>query len=134
MTGASGRYAVGVASIDRLHEECEVLLAQLTEAVGRGTDATAALDLLHEHLARHFAHEESLMASTAFPPASCHQREHESVLEVVAEVKRRYALGDAEPLARLPEAVLEWFGVHAGSMDAALAAWLKIERSAVPAA
>jgi hemerythrin len=134
MAVASGRYAVGVASIDRLHEECELVLAQLTEAVGRGADATATLDVLHEHLARHFAHEESLMSSTSFPPASCHQREHASVLEVVAEVRRRYGLGDADPLARLPEALLEWFGVHAGSMDAALAAWLSAERSAVPAA
>jgi hemerythrin-like metal-binding protein len=134
MADASGGYAVGVASIDRLHEECEAVLARLTDTVGHGADATAALELLQEHLTRHFAHEESLMAATSFPPASCHQREHASVLEVVAEVRRRYALGDADPLARLPEAMLEWFAVHASSMDAALAAWLNTERSAVPAA
>jgi hemerythrin len=64
------------------------------------------------------------MASTSFPPANCHQREHASVLEVVVEVRRRYAQGDSAPLSRLPEAVLEWFGIHASSMDAALAAWL----------
>jgi hemerythrin len=133
MADASGGYAVGVASIDRLHEECEVVLARLSDTVGHGADATAALELLHEHLTRHFAHEESLMAATSFPPASCHQREHASVLEVVTEVRRRYALGEVEPLARLPEAMLEWFAVHAGSMDAALAAWLNTERSAVPA-
>ena len=131
MEGASGRYAVGVASIDRLHEECEAVLAQLTEAVAQRADASVALASLFEHLTRHLAHEEALMASTAFPPADCHRREHVSVLEVVAEVQRRYAQGDADPLSRLPEAVLEWFGVHAGSMDAALGAWLNATREAM---
>jgi len=126
MTGAPGRFAVGEPSIDRLHEECELFLARLDTAVSTRADATLALEDLHEHLERHFAHEESLMTSTAFPPASCHQREHASVLEVVAEVRRRYARGDSESLSRLPDAILEWFGIHASSMDAALAAWLAI--------
>jgi hemerythrin-like metal-binding protein len=128
MAALSGQFAVGEPSIDRLHEECEAMLAQLTEAVCAQADATTALERLHEHLQRHFAHEESLMAATDFPPASCHKREHTSVLEVVAEVRRRYAQGDRDPLSRLPEAVLEWFGVHASSMDAALAAWLNAPR------
>jgi hemerythrin-like metal-binding protein len=132
MECASARYAVGVPSIDRLHEECEALLAQLTEAVTTRADATEALGRLHEHLTRHFEHEQSLMASTSFPPANCHQREHASVLEVVVEVRRRYAQGDSAPLSRLPEAVFEWFGIHASSMDAALAAWLTATRDGEP--
>ena len=93
-----------------------------------GDDATEGLAALHEHLERHFRHEEALMADTGFPPAACHQREHASVLEVVAEVRRRYALGERDPALRLAEAVLEWFEVHAGSLDAALAAWLNAPR------
>jgi hemerythrin-like metal-binding protein len=134
MEGPSGRYVVGVASIDHLHEECEDLLAQLTAAVAAGADAAVVLERLREHLTRHFEHEEALMASTGFPPAGCHQREHASVLEVVVEVQRRYTQGDGDPLSRLPEAVLEWFGIHASSMDAALAAWLNAPRSGMPAA
>ena len=126
----SGQFAVGEPSIDRLHEECETVLARLEAAVSANADATSVLEELHEHLQRHFGHEESLMAATSFPPASCHQREHVSVLEVVAEVRRRYAQGDSDPLSRLPEAVLEWFGVHASSMDSALAAWLNGPRDA----
>lgn len=118
------RFAVGVSSIDALHEECEVALVRLAEALGRDADAEAALAGLHEHLIRHFEHEEALMSSTDFPPGACHQREHASVLEVVAEVRRRYALGERDPAERLPAAVLEWFELHARSMDAALAAWL----------
>ena len=124
MPAASGQFAVGEASIDRLHEECETVLAQLAADLDAQRDASAALQNLHQHLERHFEHEEQLMSASSFPPAGCHQREHASVLEVVAEVRRRYSDGDRDPAARLAEAMFEWFGVHANSMDAALAAWL----------
>jgi hemerythrin len=52
---------------------------------------------------------------------ACHAREHATVLEVVAEVKRLSGAGEFEPLRRLAPAMLEWFAIHAGSMDAALA-------------
>ena len=120
----AGRFAVGVPTIDALHEECEASLSRLAEAIEHSADAAPELAALHEHLERHFEHEESLMDQTDFPPGACHQREHASVLEVVAEVRRRYAAGEREPAARLPSAVLEWFELHARSMDAALAVWL----------
>jgi hemerythrin len=132
MGGASGRFAVGEPSIDQLHEECEVVLVELDAAISARADASVALGRVHEHLARHFAHEESLMESTSYPPAACHQREHASVLEVVVEVQRRYALGDHDPALRLPAAMFEWFGIHASSMDAALAGWLTAARDAAP--
>ena len=124
MEGGAGRFAVGVDSIDALHVECEATIAQVASAVESGGDATTALAGLHDHLERHFRHEESLMSASDFPPAGCHQREHASVLEVVAEVRRRYAGGEHDPAARLADALFEWLELHAGSMDAALAQWL----------
>ena len=91
----------------------------------------SALADLHDHLERHFQHEESLMSASDFPPAGCHQREHASVLEVVAEVRRRYAGGERDPAARLADALVEWLELHAGSMDAALAQWLNAAREEV---
>lgn len=126
---ASGKFAVGEPSIDNLHEECEIVLAQLADDVASQRDASAALEALQRHLEQHFGHEEMLMSSSSFPPADCHRREHASVLEVVVEVRRRYASGDRDPAARLAEAIVEWFGVHAASMDAALAQWLRAERT-----
>jgi hemerythrin-like metal-binding protein len=121
---ATGRFAVGVESVDRLHEECELRLGELAACMSAGAEATAALAALDEHLQRHFAHEESLMAATRFPPSACHQREHAMVLEVMAEVRRRYGAGERDPAVRLAEALVEWFELHARSMDAALAQWL----------
>ncbi|HTN48281.1 MAG TPA: hemerythrin domain-containing protein [Burkholderiaceae bacterium] len=133
---ASGRFAVGIASIDTLHEECELALAGLADALRPGAtreQCAAALLSLQEHLMRHFAHEESLMAASAFPPGACHQREHASVLEVVVEVRRRHEAGDSDTAPRLAAALLEWFEIHAASMDAALALWLNGARDRVPA-
>jgi hemerythrin-like metal-binding protein len=117
-----GAYAVGIPSIDALHAELEERLAALARA---GNDAQQELSALQEHLQRHFGHEEALMAQIEFPMADCHGREHASVVEVVAEVQRRLAEGDAAPLARLAPAMLEWFAMHAAGMDAVLAGSLK---------
>lgn len=131
MASGAGRFAVGVDSIDALHVECEAMIAQLATAIESGSDATSALAELHDHLERHFQHEESLMAASDFPPSGCHQREHASVREVVAEVRRRYAGGERDPAARLADALVEWLELHAGSMDAALAQWLNTARDEV---
>ena len=117
-----GAYAVGIPSIDALHVELEERLAALARA---DDDPRAELAALMDHLQRHFDHEEALMQEASFPMAECHAREHRSVLEVVTEVRRLLDAGDAAPLGRLAPAMLEWFAVHATSMDAALAAWLK---------
>ena len=122
MAEGQGAYAVGVPSIDALHVELEERLAALTDA---GDEAQAALAALQDHLQRHFSHEEALMAQSGFPMAECHAREHLSVVEVVTEVQRLRAAGDAAPLGRLAPAMLEWFAVHAQTMDAPLAEFLK---------
>ena len=129
MAGGPGAYAVGIPSIDALHLELEERLAALADT---GAGATAALAALQDHLQRHFSHEEALMAQSGFPMAECHAREHLSVVEVVAEVQRLLEQGDGAPLGRLAPAMLEWFAVHATSMDAALASYLK--RTSAPAA
>lgn len=117
-----GAHAVGIPSIDALHAELEERLAALAAAVD---DPQPPLAALMEHLERHFGHEEALMREADFAMADCHAREHRSVIEVVAEVQRRLAEGDREPLARLAPAMLDWFAVHASGMDAALAAHLR---------
>ncbi len=121
----SGRYAVGIPTIDELHAECETVLARLRDAIAAGGDAGAQLAAVHEHLVRHFEHEERLLMRSSAPTCACHMREHASVLEVMAEVRRRYAEGDRDPAARLAEAIYEWLDVHAHGMDAALAQELK---------
>lgn len=73
------------------------------------------------------------MEELAFPPLACHVREHEGVLEIAREVRRRAADGEPSYGKILAQGVAEWFANHANSMDLVLAQYIK-ERGYVPTA
>jgi hemerythrin len=116
-----GYFAVGFEPMDAIHREFHDLLAALYQPGDQGEKLVE----LHEHLLRHCAREERWMRETNFPSCACHEREHEMLLEVVAEVRRRFDAGDSEIVVRLAQELPEWFEVHANSMDAALAVHLQ---------
>ncbi len=116
-------FAVGYAPMDELHEEfCDLL-----GALSAPTEADYGLPLvaMHEHLLRHCAAEEKWMRDADFPAFDCHKGEHDMLLEVVSEVRRRYDAGDNDIVRRLASELPRWFEVHANTMDAALAFFMK---------
>lgn len=116
-----GYFAVGFAPMDDIHREFHDLLAALGEPGDQGEKLLA----LHEHLLRHCAQEERWMIDSAFPACACHAREHETLLEVVSEVRRRFDAGDSDIVRSLAEELPRWFEQHANTMDAALAVHLR---------
>ena len=64
------------------------------------------------------------MTETAFPPAACHKQEHDAVLEVMQEVRRRVTSGEADLAARLAEELPHWFEHHVDTMDNMLARFM----------
>jgi len=116
-----GYFEVGYAPMDAVHREFHSLLTALQQPGDEGEKLLA----LHEHLLRHCAQEERWMRESNFPSCQCHQREHEMLLEVIAEVRRRFDAGDTEIVARLTQELPQWFEVHANSMDAGLAVHLR---------
>jgi len=124
-----GYYEVGFGPMDALHREFHDLLAALSQPGDEGEKLLA----LHEHLLRHCSQEERWMRETNFPACACHEREHEMLLEVVAEVRRRFDAGDTEIVARLAGELPGWFEAHANAMDAALAVHLRnLEGASIP--
>jgi len=119
--GDYGYFEVGFEPMDVIHREFH----DLVKALGEPGDEGETLLALHEHLLRHCAQEEHWMRTTDFPSCECHRREHEMLLEVVAEVRRRFDSGDTEIVARLARELPEWFAVHANAMDAGLALHLR---------
>jgi len=125
-----GYFQVGYPPMDAVHEEFHGLL----EALQSPGDEGEKLLALHEHLLRHCSQEERWMRESNFPACECHQREHEMLLEVIAEVRRRFDAGDSEIVARLALELPQWFELHANSMDAALAVHLReLEAASAPA-
>lgn len=116
-----GYFEVGFAPMDAIHREFHDLLAALYEPGDQGEKLLA----LHEHLLQHCSREERWMRESKFPAFECHQREHEMLLEVVAEVRRRFDAGDSEIVVRLAQELPHWFELHANAMDAGLAVHLR---------
>ncbi len=121
-------FEVGFEPMDDLHRQFRELLIAL--AAPDGGDYGAGLLALHEHLLHHCAVEEQWMTGSDFPSCACHRQEHEMVLEVVSEVRRRCDAGDVEVVQRLAAELPRWFEIHANTMDAALAIHLR-ERAAL---
>jgi len=123
-----GFFEVGFEPMDQLHRQFSDLVTALAAP---GASYGDLLVELHEHLLRHCALEEQWMKDSDFPSCACHRQEHEMLLEVVAEVRRRFDAGDVEVVLTLAEELPRWFEIHANTMDAALAFYLR-DRARAP--
>jgi len=121
-------FDVGYVPMDDLHDEFCTLMQALADT--RDGDYGSRLLDIHTHLLRHCADEERWMRESAFPDYEGHRREHDTLLEVVSEVRRRCDAGDVEIVARLADELPAWFEVHGNTMDAALAFHLKLHTQA----
>jgi hemerythrin-like metal-binding protein len=109
--------------MDATHEEFVELLNRLADAPD--DRMLAVIDEFIAHTVAHFAQEQRWMEQMQFPPLRCHVEEHESVMQIAREVRRRVAAGEMRFGRVLAEAVAEWFANHAASMDAVLALYMK---------
>lgn len=108
---------LGLDPMDATHRE----FVECYNAMAAADDATflARLDAFIEHTVRHFDQENTWMDKVNFP--GCHRVEHDRVLTVVQDVRKRVAGGDIALGRRLAEELPAWFETHATGMDAALA-------------
>jgi hemerythrin len=109
--------------MDATHEEFVELLNRLADAPE--DQMVAVIDEFIAHTVAHFAQEQRWMEQMEFPPLHCHVGEHDSVMQIAHEVRRRAAAGETRFGRVLAEAVAEWFANHAASMDAVLALYMK---------
>jgi len=117
--------------MDDTHREFVALLNALGEA--SDGDLLSRMDAFIAHTEQHFAMEEQWMTESAFPPYGCHKGEHDNILEVVREVRKRIVAGELHFGATLATALAEWFPQHAQSMDAVLALYLREKKFDVTA-
>lgn len=119
----SDSLALGHAVMDETHREFVDLLNRVGAAAE--SEVLARLDEFIAHSEAHFRQEEAWMEAMQFPPLGCHRAEHEGVLEIMREVRRRIAEGEARYGPVLVQAIAEWFPLHAGSMDTVLALYMR---------
>lgn len=83
----SDELVLGQPVMDETHREFVELL---NRQGGAGeVDLLARLDEFIAHTEAHFSQEEARMERMQFPPLGCHRTEHEGVLEIMREVRKR---------------------------------------------
>ncbi|MFZ6798242.1 hemerythrin domain-containing protein [Undibacterium sp. Di24W] len=118
----SDRLSLKHEVMDETHQEFVALCAALS--LNEPATYLSRLDALINHSVEHFTQEDRWMRETNFPPAGCHQGEHDAVLQVMQEVRRRYAAGEHDLGASLAEELPLWFEHHVATMDNMLAQFL----------
>ena len=108
---------LGLAPMDDTHREFVVCYNAMVQA--SDADFIDLLDAFAAHTEAHFNQENAWMEKVHFP--GCHRAEHDRVLAVVNDVRKRVASGDLALGRRLAEELPAWFETHATGMDAALA-------------
>jgi len=119
----SEELVLGDPRTDATHQEF-IALVNATTAAAPGNQLATYQQLL-AHTVEHFAQEERWMTACGIPADFCHFSQHSSVLEVMREVERRAVAGETALIASMIEALVEWFPMHAHSMDAGLVAYLQ---------
>ncbi len=107
----------GLGPMDATHREFVDLFNAVANAPTEGF--LDALDAFVAHTEAHFAQENRWMEAVDFP--ACHRAEHERVLVVLHDIRKRVAKGDMFLGRRLMEELPAWFDNHTNGMDAALA-------------
>lgn len=113
----------GDARMDGTHEEFVAQLAHL-RALPHAAQLEPYRELLR-HTVEHFAQEERWMVATGFTAENCHAGQHRGILDTMRAVETHYLQGDTDIIARMADALAEWFPAHAQSMDAGLAQHLQ---------
>ncbi len=107
----------GLARMDDTHREFVDLYNAVAAAAPE--DFLAAYDAFLAHAEAHFAEENQWMEAVGFP--GCHRAEHDRVLAVLHDIRKRVERGDMFLGRRLIEELPAWFRNHVDGMDAALA-------------
>jgi hemerythrin-like metal-binding protein len=114
---------LGDPRTDHTHQEFIDLVNATTAAASE--KKLGIYQELVKHTIEHFAQEERWMAACGIQPDFCHFGQHTSVLEVMKEVERRALAGELAYIDSMIEALVEWFPMHASSMDAGLVSYLQ---------
>jgi hemerythrin len=120
----SPRLSLQHPEIDATHQEFVTLCAALSDKES-SILYLERLDALIEHSIAHFEQENTWMRDLSFPPAGCHQREHDTVLELMQEVRRLIENGEIDLEERLATELPLWFEHHVETMDNMLAQFMR---------
>jgi len=114
------KLALGLGPMDDTHLEFVDAYNRLVAASGEAQ--LIEMDAFIAHTVEHFDQENRWMELIGFP--GCHKAEHDRVLAVCRDVRKRMERGDAALGRQLLQELPIWFDNHVATMDSALAAYI----------
>lgn len=115
------KLTLGLGPMDQTHVEFVDAYNRLLGVTG--AELLAAMDDFIAHSVEHFDQENRWMAQIGFP--GCHKAEHDRVLAVCRDVRKRMERGDVALGRQLIQELPLWFDNHVATMDAALASYIQ---------
>lgn len=119
------RLATGVAALDEQHKEIFQWLAELENASAdqRTLFGVYAITRLKHYMREHFAAEEALMRSAAYPDLAAHMAEHAVFRSKLGELQLRSIQEDVS--ADTVQFLTDWLTNHIATTDMAYVPYLK---------
>jgi len=117
-------FSTGVAAADADHRELIDMINRLYDEFGDPDHPRDAAGLIADVLAAvaaHFAEEESLMRSRAYPGFTPHKEDHDRLLDELHDMMDAFAGADEPDSVELSLRLEPWFVRHFHSYDAAMA-------------
>jgi hemerythrin-like metal-binding protein len=121
------QYKLGVKQIDEQHQELVGMFGMLADAVkeNRGNEKLGILlNELIDYTVYHFATEEELMRTYAYPQTSEHLKEHEDLKTTVGDLQRKFKDGNATVTFQTVQLLNDWLTHHILKVDQHFAAFL----------
>jgi hemerythrin len=124
----SNNYRVFIPELDAQHKG----VFEMVEALGKAASAEAAADVipavaekLVTLMTRHFALEERLMRSSAYPAQDWHRRQHNTARSRIAPLEAGLRSGDRQAAEAFHAFATDWIDHHIRITDRLLAAYLQ---------
>ena len=113
-------YQLGDDLVDSQHKDLFILADQLVSSINR-EELTKNSQLIYEHVNQHFCDEEDLMKTSGFRNYKGHIREHNAMLEKLADMNQKIANNDWKQ-SDIQEFMDKW-GKHIVNSDMAFNAY-----------
>lgn len=122
--------AVGVAEIDRQHQELFRRIDNLLTAMSQGKgkeEVGNILKFLEDYVVVHFAAEEKLMQSHNYPAFNEHRAQHQAFIQDFAKLKEQFNREGPSTMVVLAvqRRVVDWLREHISQRDKAIGEFLQ---------
>jgi len=121
-------YSVGIREIDEQHKKLVKLIHDLDAAMQKGQGKQSLGTLLKEligYTGNHFAAEERLMKTYAYPEYEAHKEKHEKMTQKVLDIQRQHAEGRVTITLEVMQFLENWLDKHILGTDQKYSSFLR---------